>query len=293
MRRVERVKAPFDVRAALQGALQNVLLGDESPRSMDHNNRKDEGLFGPGSVTWLVHQDAAMLVGGIRALFLQTMHPRAMAGVAQHSAYKDDPFGRLRRTSRYVGAVSFAPEAEAKAAIAGVRRAHRLVKGTTSTGETYAANDPHLLAWVHHALIDSFLVAYQQYGKRRLTPAEADRYVCEQSVLAEMIGAEPDGPKSVSELNAWFANIRPELQGTREARDAAFWLLTAPMGPKLAVPYAVLVGAAVGSLPRFVRRALWIPSSAVLQNGFIQPAAKAVTGTLRWAMTAPVEPQAK
>lgn len=276
-----------DIRTLLQASLQDALLGDEAPRDLNAP-RVDDGLFGPASVTWQVHQDASMLIGGIRALLLQTMHPLAMAGVAQHSSYETDPFGRLRRTSRYVGAVSFAPTAEALGAITMVKRVHERVRGIAPDGRAYSANDPHLLAWVHHALVDSFLRSYQRYGRAPLSSEDADRYVAEQSTLAELIGGvEPAPARSVAELRAWLHGIRPELRSTREARDAAFFLLTVPMAPTMAVPYGVLLSAAITSLPGFVRRALWLPSSQLAAKVMIEPSARAVTRTLSWAMTNP------
>ncbi len=280
--------APLDeIRTRIQTTLQRTLIGDEPPRDLS-KGRADNGLFGPQSVTWRVHQDASMLIGGIRALLLQTMHPLAMAGVAQHSAYKDDPFGRLRRTSRYVGDVSFAPTEEALAAIALVKRVHGRVRGTAPDGRAYSANDAHLLAWVHHALVDSFLRSYQQYGSEALCVEDADQYVLEQSTLAELIGAvSPPPARSVAELRLWLRAIRPEMNSTREARDAAFFLLSVPMPATMAVPYGVLLSAAIGLLPRFVRQGLWLPTSQLATKALVAPTARAITRTLGWAMSAP------
>jgi uncharacterized protein (DUF2236 family) len=268
-----------------------MLVGDERETFDLSRPRPDEGLFGPESVTWRVHQDASMLIGGIRALLLQTMHPLAMAGVAQHSAYKDDPFGRLRRTSHYVGDVSFAPTDDALAAIAMVKRVHQRVQGIAPDGRAYSANDPHLLAWVHHALLDSFLRSYQTYGASPLSPADADRYVAEQSKLADLIGGViPEPARSVTELKAWMEAIRPEMKATREARDAAFFLLTVPMPPPMTAAYSVLLTAAISSLPRFVRRGLWLPSSQIATKVLVEPSARAMTRTLSWALRAPAAP---
>jgi uncharacterized protein (DUF2236 family) len=286
---MELPRSANDLRTMIQASLQNALIGEETAPLDLSRPRPDEGLFGPDSVTWRVHQDASMLIGGIRALLLQTMHPLAMAGVAQHSSYESDPFGRLRRTSRYVGDVSFAPTDEALAAIAMVKRVHRSVRGTAPDGREYYANDPHLLAWVHHALLDSFLRAYQTYGPAPLTAAEADQYVLEQSKLADLIGGvSPEPARSVAELKRWLVAIRPEMKATREARDAAFFLLTVPMAPPMAAAYAVLLSAAISSLPRFVRRGLWLPTSQIATKVLIEPSAKAMTRTLSWAMAAPL-----
>jgi uncharacterized protein (DUF2236 family) len=277
--------AVSEIRRRIQASLQQALMGDErEPRDFT-TPRADEGYFGPDSVTWRVHQDASMLIGGIRALLLQSMHPLAMAGVAQHSSYNTDPFGRLRRTSAFVADVSFGSKPEADAAVAMVRSVHTRVVGTAPDGRPYSANDPHLMAWVHHALIDSFLRTHQQYGARPLNPTDADAYVAEQAGLAERMGAnEPAPARSVAELKSWLTAIRPELQATRSARDAAFFLLTVPMGP-MTGPYAILLGAAISSLPTFVRRGLWLPTSRLATLAVVEPAATLVTKTLAWAMS--------
>ena len=275
-----------EIRRRIQSTLQSAIVGQErEPRDLT-TPRSDEGYFGPGSVTWRVHTDAAMLIGGIRALLLQSMHPLAMAGVAEHSNYSTDPFGRLRRTSSFVADVSFGSKPEADAAVAMVKRVHQSVVGTAPDGRPYSANDPHLMAWVHHALIDSFLRSYQRYGSKPLSPADADTYVAEQAGLAERMGAiEPAPARSVAELRNWLVAIRPELKSTRAARDAAFFLVTVPMGPTMTGPYAVMLGGAVSLLPGFVRRALWLPSSQLASRTVIEPAAALVTKTLGWALS--------
>lgn len=272
------------LRRRLRSNVQMLLTGDTGT-ARDLMERDDDGLFGPDSVTWRVHADASMLIGGLRALLLQTMHPLAMAGIAQHSEYRTDPFGRLQRTGSYVGTVTFGSTAEADAAIAGVRRAHRHVRGTAPDGRPYAANDPHLLAWVHHTLVDSFLRAYRRYGAASLNAADADRYVDEQSGLARRLGATvPPPARSVAELRAWLVGIRPELQATREARDTARFLLLFRGGPAMAGPYALVGSAAVGLLPRFVRRSLWIPTLPFADQLLVRPAATAATRALDWVL---------
>src|SRR5690606_35583350 len=202
-------------------AASHVLIGDHPP-ILDRRGvpfEEDPGYFGPGSVTWRVHDDACVLLGGIRALMLQTMHPLAMAGVHQHSNYRQDPLSRLANTSVYVGTTIYGTRQQVRDAVAMVKRIHEPVTGVASDGRPYAANDPHLLTWVHHTLVDSFLRAYRRYGAGHLDEADADRYVEEQAVLAELFGAEP-AARSVAELRAWFAAERPELRATPEARAA-------------------------------------------------------------------------
>jgi uncharacterized protein (DUF2236 family) len=250
---------------------------------------EDPGLFGPDSVTWRVHQDSSMLVGGLRALFLQTMHPLAMAGVADHSNFRDDPMGRLARTGAYVGITTYGTTEQALEAIAHVRRVHHHVVGTAGDGRPYEANDPHLLTWVHHTLVDSFLRAYQRYSGRPLRRAEADHYVDEMAIMCELWRAEP-AARSVSELRQWFADIRPELEATPAARHTARWLTIAPVPLPARAPYAVIAPAAIGLLPAFVRRELRVPMPPAFEPLLVRPAAFALIRTIDWFMSAlPVE----
>jgi uncharacterized protein (DUF2236 family) len=262
-------------------------MTDDATRSRETRPcaHDDTGLFGPDSVTWRIHQDSSMLVGGLRALFLQTMHPLAMAGVADHSNYREDSMGRLARTSAYVGITTFGTHAEAVAAVGHVRRVHERVVGVAADGRPYAANDPHLLTWVHHTLVDSFLRAYRRYGARPLSRPDADRYVEEMAVMTELWEAEP-GARSVDELRDWFAEIRPELHATTAARRTARWLALAPVPLPARAPYAVIAPAAVGLLPSFVRRELRVPMLPAFEPLVVRPAAFTLVRTLDWFMAA-------
>jgi uncharacterized protein (DUF2236 family) len=274
------------VRTQLQRSLRTMIIGPDAEARDRRSSRRDQGLFGPESATWTVHADAAMLIGGIRALLLQTLHPLAMAGIADHSAYRADPTGRLHRTAGYVGTTTFGTTPEAKAAVRMVRRVHKRVVGTAPDGRPYAANDPHLLAWVHHTLVESFYLAHARFGSSPLSATDADRYIDEQSVLARLIGAEPVA-RSVAELNDGMAAIRPELKATSEARNAVRFLLFPPLAIQILPVYGVLASAAVGLLPPWARRELRIPRLPVTERFAVRPAAKLVTQTLGWAMSAP------
>ena len=278
------------VREALAATIRRQLVGDQGMvRDLTRPIDGDPGLFGPGSATWQVHADAAMLIGGVRALLLQTMHPLAMAGIHDHSAYKTDPTGRLWRTAEYVGTTSFGTTAEAERSVAMVKRVHVKVQGTAPDGRHYSANEPHLLAWVHHALTESFLVAYQRYGSLPLSAQMADRYVAEQAMLADMLGADTPGPaRSVAELRAWMAGIRPELKAGKQAREAVRFLLTPPLPLLSRGPYAVLAAAAVGLLPRSITSALRIPVIPLADPLAVRPATKALSAVIGWAMSAPL-----
>lgn len=190
----------------------------------------DAGLFGPGSLTWRVHSEPILIIAGLRALLLQALHPLAMAGIAQHSTFREDPWGRLLRTAEYVGVTSFGPTAEVQAAAARVRGVHRGLGGIEpESGRRYQVSDPALLLWVHCCEVDSFLTCYLRSG-HHLSAAEVDAYLGEQRRSAALVGLDPaDVPACQAELAAYFAARRPELRVTAAAREAAAYVLWPPM----------------------------------------------------------------
>ncbi|HEY0485714.1 MAG TPA: oxygenase MpaB family protein [Mycobacteriales bacterium] len=228
----------------------------------------DLGLYGPDSVTWRVHADPAMGPGGLRALLLQALHPRAMAGVASHSDFRGDPWGRLFRTADYVATTTYGTTEEAARAAARVRGIHRRGRFTdASTGETYRLDDRGLLLWVHCAEIDSLLSTARRAGLR-LTDAEADTYVGEQCRAARLVGLDPTGdgvPTTVAELGAYFEAVRPELRLTPAAIDAARFLAVPPMPWRVrlttpAVPaWLSLAALAFSLLPPWARQLYAVP----------------------------------
>ena len=226
----------------------------------------DPGLFGPDSVTWRINGDPISFVGGLRALLLQALHPLAMAGVEQHSNYRDDPWGRLSRTARYVSTATFGTTDEAMAAGARVRAVHAHVRGIdTETGQPYAAGDPHLLAWVHNCTVDSMLGAYRRSGAR-LSTGEADAYVEEQTAMAGLVGLEAGAvPTTVAALGAYFTEVRPELLMTSAARGVARFGVAPPMPVwvQVATParlaWAGVSSVAFGMLPDWARRMYGLP----------------------------------
>ena len=215
----------------------------------------DDGFFGPASVTWRVHSDLSAPVSGLRSLLLQALHPLAMAGVDQHSRWRDDPGGRFASTSAYVLTTTYGDRAAARAAADRVRKIHEWVRGVDPvTGKRYEASDPALLIWVHAALVDSGLAAAERYGNA-LTPAERDGYVAEMTAAAELIGI-PAGraPASVAELDAYFDGVRPALATSQSTEDTARYLLSMPdVEPELADVWQVLAAAAVSTLPNWAR----------------------------------------
>jgi uncharacterized protein (DUF2236 family) len=211
----------------------------------------DDGFFGPESVTWRATGDLSSPVGGLRALLMQALHPLAMAGVDQHSDWREDPVGRLAATSRYLAIVSFGEKAAAEKVAARVRRIHERVAGTDHvTGRAYAASDPALLLWVHAALVDSTLAARALFGTPP-APDDADAYVAEMVVAAELVGVPRQlVPSSVAELAAYIESVRPELTCTPAAAESMAYLLDPPgLDEDLAEIWQDIRDGAVGSLP--------------------------------------------
>ena len=240
----------------------------------------DAGWFGPDSVAWRVHADLGTLVGGLRSLLYQTLHPLAMAGVAEHSDYRKDPWGRLHRTAEFVAATTYGTSAEAGAAVARVQRVHAHVRGTAPDGRPYSADDPALLTWVHATEVDSFLAAYQRYGAG-LTDAEADQYVAEMAMVAIAFGADPV-PTSVAELDRVLAGY--QLRGSRQVRDATRFLMFPPLPLSARSSYALIAAAAVDLLPLRAQLELRLVVPPLMGPMGVRPAARALFGTLRWAL---------
>ena len=283
------LRAPLtSVRRQLGEAIFARVAGPEGPEHRDRIHFTDgPRWFEADSPIALVHGDASMFIGGIRALLLQTLHPAAMKAVADHSGYRGDMWGRLHRTSRYLAVTTFGTAADAQQAVDVVSSIHRRVTGEMPDGTTYAAFDPHLLRWVHLAEVDSFLRAYTVYGRNELDQDARDTYVRQVGEVALRLGAS-EVPATEAELAEMLAAYRPELRGTPEAREAMrYLLLTPPLPLPARAPYAVLVAAAVGLMPSWTRRHLRLPWLPISERTVVRVLGSAATGTIRWAMTPP------
>ena len=233
-----------------------------------------------------VHADASMFVGGLRALLLQSLHPLAMAGVAEHSDYRGDPWGRLQRTSTFLAVTTFGPAADAQRAVDRVRGIHRRVSGVAPDGRPYAAGDPHLLEWVHIAEVDSFLLAHQLYGAHPLDQSGRDGYVADTARVAAALGVV-DPPRTERELAERIEAFRPELTSTQSAREAARYLLLTPPLPVVArAPYGLLAATSVAMLPAWARMPLRLPYFPPVEATLIRLSGRVVVGGIRWALTA-------
>jgi uncharacterized protein (DUF2236 family) len=238
--------------------LHNYTLGEAAPGLAGHHRgvseHGDGGLFGPDSVTWRIHGHPIAWIGGLRALYLQALHPAALRGVFTNSDYRADPWGRLIRTARYVGVTTFGSTATARAAGAQVRAVHARLR----------VDDPHLLRWVHSCEVDSFLDVYRRAAG--LSDADTARYLAEQRRAAELVGLEDDGPLDRAELAAYFAVLRPELAVNPDTRQIARFLLLPPMPwrVRLLTPamggWAAVSALAFRTLPDWARRLYGVPS---------------------------------
>jgi uncharacterized protein (DUF2236 family) len=264
---VERVRAVFNDRAR-----------GERPVV-----RSADALYPPDSVIWRVHGDVTtMMIGGVGALLLQMLHPAALAGVWEHSSFRDDMLGRLRRTARFVAVTTYGQREEAEAAIATVRQVHERVRGVLDDGTPYSAADPRLLAWVHVCEAIGFLDAWNAFGDVPLSAADQDAYFAQAGEVARRLGADPV-PQTRAEAIALIAAFRPELRATARTRAVARMVLNQP-APSLAMApvQRLLMQASVEILPRWAKdmhRLARPPLSAPL----VRTGAFTVASALRWA----------
>jgi uncharacterized protein (DUF2236 family) len=247
--------------SSLRGRLFQMLSGapDGIPDWVEAlQSGSDEGYFGPSSAVWTVHGGIPVLVAGMRALLLQTLHPGAMAGVHEWSRYREDPLGRLGGTVRWVLTTSFGDRQQAEEACEFVGHLHSRVKGAYELGGQsveYSAADPALLSWVHVAFTDSFLRCHQRWGGE--IPGGADRYVNEWAAAGDLMGvANP--PRSERELNDQLAAFDSELRSDQLVRDAVGFLHRPPLDRTTGLGYRIIFAGAVATMPAKYRRLLGV-----------------------------------
>lgn len=242
----------------------------------------DNALFARNTPIRMVHADlVGMMVGGVRSLLLQMLHPHALQGVLDHSNFRHDMHGRLRRTARFIAVTTFGERTQAEAAIAAVNRIHARIHGTLPDGTPYSAQDPRTLAWVHLAGAQSFLAGYLRYVRPDMPLAEQDEYYRQFAEVGRRLGADPV-PVTVREADALFRDMRRDLRGSSEAREVARLVLSEKPEGTPAPLQQMLAAEAVATLPPFARAMLDLPSPGL--HGFASRAAtQAVGRTLRWA----------
>ncbi|WDY58700.1 oxygenase MpaB family protein [Pseudomonas sp. PSKL.D1] len=261
-------------------SLTGLALGQldlESPKG-------DPGLFGPHSISWRVHGDfPSMLVGGISALMLQLLHPLALAGVWDHSNFREDLLGRLRRTSQFISGTTFGSTRDAEWLIEKVRTIHLQVTGTALDGRPYAASDPDLLTWVHVAEVSSFLAAHLRYQDPHLSLADQDAYYDEIALIAVRLGAR-DVPRSRKQVEAYMQCMRPQLRCDARSLEVVDILLKAPAPSRLAEPVGkLMLQAGIDLMPEWAQTMLGLQYSP-LQQRMIRLGLKRTAPILRWAM---------
>jgi uncharacterized protein (DUF2236 family) len=253
----------------------------------------DPGLFGPDSVTWRVHADfPGMLSGGLCALMLQVLHPLALAGVWDHSNFRDDLVGRLRRTTAFVAGTTYASSADAEQFIARVARIHAQVRGTAADGRAYSADDPPLLTWVHVTEAYGFLHGFRHYSRLALPAGAADRYYAEVRCIAERLGAR-DVPASEAEVDAYFARVRSELSFEARSREvlAVLARIRLPV-PAAGVSRDLFLGAGAALLPDWAQTLLGRTRWQRMQAGISAGILRTIAPLFRVALPDGVAPRA-
>ncbi|WP_442678725.1 oxygenase MpaB family protein [Sphingomonas sp. ASY06-1R] len=222
----------LDIRALLERQIHDMVGHGSGAIDLE---RGDIGLFGPQSASWKVHADfTTMMIGGIAALLLQMLHPGALAGVWDHSNFRHDMLGRLRRTAQFLAGTTYGSTEQAEQLIGHVCAIHDRVAGVLPDGTPYSANDPDLLTWVHAAEVACFLEAYLRYRDPDFPIAEQDRYLAETAIVAQRLGAT-GVPTTRAALDAYMIEVRPQLRVDARTREVARALL------KQSAPNAALV----------------------------------------------------
>jgi uncharacterized protein (DUF2236 family) len=269
------------LRGALIGQVRAVF--NDQARGEKPVVRSDDALFTRADAIWRVHGDVTtMMVGGVTALLLQMLHPAVLAGVWDHSSFRGDMIGRLRRTARFIAVTTYGAREHAQAAINKVLDVHTRVRGVLPDGTPYAADDPDLLAWVHVTEAVSFLDAWIRYAEPAMPLADQDRYFTEFARIAEALGTDPI-PRGRAEADALIATMRGELCADARTREVAKMVLSQP-APSLAVkPFQLLTfQAAIDLLPEWARRMHGLPSPG-LATPAVRAGTRGIAGTLRWA----------
>ena len=275
--------SPLSGRLKASIRQQVVSLFNDPRRGEAPVMRSPEALFAPSSVVWRVHGDVGtMMVGGIASLMMQMLHPSVLAGVWDHSNFRADMHGRLRRTARFISMTTYGERGAAEKAIATVRRVHDQVTGTLPDGTPYSANDPALLAWVHVTETTSFLDAWIRYGEPLMSRADQDTYFAQMAQIGEALGADPL-PRSRAEARRIIQAMRSQLKVDARTREVAALILKGETGPRMAeAPRKLAMQAAIDLLPAWARTMHGF-SVSPLERPLVRAGTFGVAQTLRWA----------
>lgn len=277
------------VRQAIQKEIGR-LVGGRS-RKVEDASPRPEGLFGPDAVIRRVHGDfTSMMIGGVSALMLQMLHPGALAGVWDHSNFRHDMPGRLRRTAQFIGTTTYGSTEDAERLIERVALIHRRVRGELPDGTPYSADDPHLLTWVHVAEVSSFLRAFLRYRDPLLSPRLQDRYLDESAEIARRLGAE-DIPRTRRDVAEYLRQVRKDLRFDDRTREVQQALLNQPgaAAPALAPFQTLVFDAGIELLPHWAAQ-LHGFGFGPGRRAAIRTGAAGMGAVLRWGLDAPAPP---
>ncbi|MEN0616601.1 oxygenase MpaB family protein [Klebsiella indica] len=255
----------------IRGMIESQVLGltGMALKEIDFEHPKGEpGLFGPQSAIWQVHGDfTAMLCGGVSALLLQMLHPLALAGVWDHSRFRDDIFGRLRRTSQFISATTFGTVVDAERLIAKVKAIHLRVSGEDKDGTPYRASDPDLLTWVHVAECSSFMASHLRYKRTVVSTARQQQYYQEAAEIARRLGAR-DIPVTPRQVSDYLQDMRPQLRCDERTREVADLLLSTRLPGRLSQPVGrIMMCAGIDLLPSWAQEMLHLPMRPARRHG--------------------------
>ncbi|MFL9905242.1 oxygenase MpaB family protein [Paraburkholderia sp. RL17-337-BIB-A] len=281
------------LRSKLAAGVTHLTTG--SGPTLDYSSPPgDPGLFGPESMCWKVHADfTSMMTGGISALLLQALHPLALAGVWDHSTFRTDILGRLRRTATFIAGTTYGNRHDALALIERVKHIHLGVTGVGPDGRPYRANDPALLTWVHVAEVSSFMTAHLRYVNPLLPVAAQDQYFAETGRIAEMLGASTI-PRSRAEIDAYLLVMQSELVASERTQEVVKILMNAPAPTAAMRPAgALMLNAGVDLLPDWAQTMLGFERFAALRRSITRPGVRLVAPVIRWALVNGVSKRAR
>ena len=272
------------IRNSVRANILEIVGGGSGPPTAFLTPKGDPGLFGPNSVAWRVHADfISMMIGGISSLSLQALHPKALAGVWDHSTVRQDLKGRLGRTAYFIAATTYGPKEMALNIIDKVNRIHRHVQGTDETGSPYKASDPHLIKWVHLTETYSFLKSYQKYCSPMLNSAEEDQYFKEMRLLGELMGAS-DIPVTLRETEQAILNYQGELRYGDRAKTIIDLLTNCPASIQLKPFTKLITRAGFANLPDWALKLINKPLPSYLESIFLMTSVNLVAIPVREAL---------
>ena len=244
--------------------------------------RRADAMFPTDAVAWRVNGDiVTMMIGGVSGLLLQMLHPAVLAGVWDHSDFRADMHGRLRRTAKFIAVTTFDHAANGQAAIERVRGIHRKLGGTLPDGTPYKVDDPTLLAWVHVTEIKSFLDAWVRYQEPDMPMADQDAYFAEMARIGLALGADPV-PRTRAEAEALIRSMRPQLKADARTREVAALVMRQRIGgPAEGVAAGMIMAAGADLLPDWAREMHGLPKASPGQRY----GARSLARTLDWVYT--------